>query len=106
MRPKPPPPTSLLLPGQQWTIVPSVNWVLVEGAHQCYFAMGDKQPCGAPALVHAARQSDFSRDGLCEDHMGTFQWVTDTGELLQWRADPPFENRPINTYVRKRHGTF
>lgn len=104
MRPKPPPPTSLLLPEQVWITVPSVNWQLAEGRQQCYFAMGDKQPCGAPALIHAAGQSEHSRDGLCEDHMGTFQWVTDTGELLQWRADPPYENRILKTYQRRRHG--
>lgn len=110
MEPKPPPPTSLLLPWQEWTVVPSVNWMLAEGHQKCYFVTSHYTACREPAVVRESSHTPFASEGLCLEHMGSFQWFDDDGNLMQWRATPPYSNKPVKKYERwrsartQRHG--
>lgn len=103
MNPKPPPPTSLLLRGQQWVVVPAIYWQV--SGNTCYFVNGEgrHQRCGAPAVVMSKDHGSFSREGLCEEHMGSHLWIGDDGVLYQWRADPPYMNKELKLYERYRN---
>lgn len=55
-------------------------------------------------MVKNMGQVNFTRDGLCIDHMGSHQWINDEGVLVQWRADPPYINKVKPKYERWRRG--
>ena len=101
MDPKPPPPSSLLLPWQEWVVVPAENWIQVAGKYPCFFNLGDHR-CRQPSIIMGAHNDILTREGLCVEHMGTHLWVGDDGVLYQWRADPPFINRKQKPYERKK----
>ena len=94
---KPQPPTHILGPGQQWTVVQAQGWVEAGDENRCTMRWWDGpnlMGCLDVAVIlyiDAAKNKQL--EALCTEHMGYHRWV-DNGTVMQWRAEPAWVSRP------------